>query len=82
MFNFNALKYFIRIFGHAFNSFFFFKLADTKTADRKISLLHYIADTVKTKFPQVSNFENELLFIEKAASGILYNFCFNGICVD
>ncbi|KAG8178307.1 hypothetical protein JTE90_026278 [Oedothorax gibbosus] len=48
-------------------------LADTKTADRKVSLLHYIAETVKLKFPDISNFDNELRFIEKAASVSMEN---------
>ncbi|XP_042901544.1 formin-like protein [Parasteatoda tepidariorum] len=48
-------------------------LADTKTADRKITLLHYIAETVHQKFPDISNFENDLRFLEKAASVSMEN---------
>ncbi|GIX84186.1 formin-like protein [Caerostris extrusa] len=48
-------------------------LADTKTADRKISLLHYIAETVKQKFPEISTFDSDLRFIEKAASVSMEN---------
>jgi len=44
-------------------------LLDTKSADRKQSLLHYIAYTVRTKLPDLLNFESELLYIDKAASG-------------
>lgn len=44
-------------------------LCDTKSADKKMSLLHYIQDTVRTKFPDLNNFDAELRFIEKAAQG-------------
>ena len=42
-------------------------LTDTKTADKKLSLLHYIAETVGAKFPEVTGFDAELRFLEKAA---------------
>lgn len=48
-------------------------LCDTKSADKKISLLHYIQDTIRTKFQELSNFESELRFIEKAAQVSLEN---------
>ncbi|XP_022252041.1 formin-like protein CG32138 [Limulus polyphemus] len=48
-------------------------LGDTKSANRKISLLHYIADTVRSKFPDVINLESELRFVEKAAEASLEN---------
>ncbi|XP_071545954.1 formin-like protein [Panulirus ornatus] len=48
-------------------------LCDTKSADKKISLLHYIQDTVRVKFPDLNNFEAELRFIEKAAQVSLEN---------
>lgn len=44
-------------------------LCDTKSADKKISLLHYIQDTVRVKFTDLNNFDTELRFIEKAAQG-------------
>lgn len=44
-------------------------LCDTKSADKKISLLHYIQDTVRVKFSDLNNFDTELRFIEKAAQG-------------
>ncbi len=46
-----------------------FQLLDTKSSDKKISLLHFIILTVREKFPNVRNFETELGFIEKAAGG-------------
>ncbi|XP_047741533.1 formin-like protein [Hyalella azteca] len=48
-------------------------LCDTKSAKKKISLLHYIQDTVRTKFPDLNNFEAELRGIEIAAQVSLEN---------
>lgn len=45
------------------------QLLDTKSTDRKITLLHYIANVVKEKYAQVSLFYNELHYVEKAAAG-------------
>lgn len=47
----------------------FFQLLDTKSTDRKLTLLHYIANVVKEKYAQVSLFYNELHYVEKAAAG-------------
>lgn len=46
-----------------------FQLLDTKSTDRKLTLLHYIANVVKEKYAQVSLFYNELHYVEKAAAG-------------
>jgi hypothetical protein len=48
-------------------------LMDTKTSDRKLSLLHFIANTVRSKFPDLCTFEAELRYIEKAAVVSLEN---------
>uniref|UniRef100_A0A3B4WWF2 Formin like 2 n=1 Tax=Seriola lalandi dorsalis TaxID=1841481 RepID=A0A3B4WWF2_SERLL len=48
-------------------------LLDTKSTDRKITLLHYIANVVKEKYSQVSLFYNELHYVEKAAAVSLEN---------
>lgn len=45
------------------------KLLDTKSTDRKMTLLHYIALIVKEKYPELANFYNELHFVDKAAAG-------------
>lgn len=47
------------------------QLLDTKSTDRKITLLHYIALIVKEKYPELVNFYNELHFVDKAAAGEL-----------
>lgn len=48
-------------------------LLDTKSTDRKQTLLHYISNVVKEKYQQVSLFYNELHYVEKAASVSLEN---------
>uniref|UniRef100_A0A4W6FMY1 Formin like 2 n=1 Tax=Lates calcarifer TaxID=8187 RepID=A0A4W6FMY1_LATCA len=48
-------------------------LLDTKSTDRKITLLHYIANVVKEKYSQVALFYNELHYVEKAAAVSLEN---------
>ncbi|KFO75033.1 Formin-like 3, partial [Cuculus canorus] len=44
-------------------------LLDTKSTDRKMTLLHFIALTVREKYPELSTFWQELHFVEKAAAG-------------
>uniref|UniRef100_A0A8C9RD75 Formin-like 3 n=1 Tax=Scleropages formosus TaxID=113540 RepID=A0A8C9RD75_SCLFO len=48
-------------------------LLDTKSTDRKMTLLHYIALIVKEKYPELGNFFNELHFVDKAAAVSLEN---------
>uniref|UniRef100_A0A8D0CEX5 Formin like 2 n=1 Tax=Scleropages formosus TaxID=113540 RepID=A0A8D0CEX5_SCLFO len=48
-------------------------LLETKSTDRKQTLLHYIANIVKEKYPSVSLFYNELNYVEKAAAVSLEN---------
>uniref|UniRef100_A0A1A8IYG3 Formin-like 3 n=1 Tax=Nothobranchius kuhntae TaxID=321403 RepID=A0A1A8IYG3_NOTKU len=48
-------------------------LLDTKSTDRKMTLLHYIALTVKEKYKELANFYNELHFVDKAAAVSLEN---------
>ena len=42
---------------------------DTKNADKKLTLMHFLVQTVQEKFPETINFDSELRFIEKAALG-------------
>lgn len=46
------------------------QLLDTKSTDRKMTLLHYIALVVKEKYPELATFYNELHFVDKAAAGL------------
>ncbi|CAB3373121.1 Hypothetical predicted protein [Cloeon dipterum] len=48
-------------------------LLDTKSSDRRMSLLNYIVLTVKQYFPDLMNFDSELLYIEKASAVSLEN---------
>lgn len=48
---------------------FVFQLLDTKSTDRKQTLLHFIADVVQERYPDVHNFHSELHFLDKAALG-------------
>jgi len=50
-------------------------LVDTKSSDRSICLLHFIVDTIRSKMPEIMNFDSELMYIDKAAAGIV-NFIF------
>uniref|UniRef100_A0A1B6DWK9 Formin-like protein n=1 Tax=Clastoptera arizonana TaxID=38151 RepID=A0A1B6DWK9_9HEMI len=43
-------------------------LMDTKSSDKRMSLLQYIVATIKDKFPDLKTFDTELLYIEKAAT--------------
>lgn len=44
-------------------------LVDTKSSDKRSSLLHYIVETIRDKFPDLRNFDTELLYVDKAATG-------------
>ncbi|XP_058472791.1 formin-like protein 2 [Solea solea] len=48
-------------------------LLDTKTTDRKQTLLHYIANVVREKYSSASLFYNELHYVDKAAAVSLEN---------
>ncbi|GFG38927.1 hypothetical protein Cfor_11083, partial [Coptotermes formosanus] len=48
-------------------------LLDTKSTDKRMCLLHYIVDTVRHKFPDLLNFESDLMYIDKAAIVSLEN---------
>ncbi|XP_067385687.1 formin-like protein 3 isoform X2 [Emydura macquarii macquarii] len=48
-------------------------LLDTKSTERKLTLLHFIALTVREKYPDLATFWQELHFVEKAAAVSLEN---------
>ncbi|XP_018395761.1 PREDICTED: formin-like protein CG32138 [Cyphomyrmex costatus] len=48
-------------------------LLDTKSTDKRMCLLHYIVATIRIKFPELTNFESELMYIDKAATVSLEN---------
>lgn len=48
-------------------------LLDTKSTDKRMCLLHYIVMTIRQKFPELLDFDTELIYIEKAAQVSLEN---------
>ncbi|XP_033225241.1 formin-like protein isoform X2 [Belonocnema kinseyi] len=48
-------------------------LLDTKSTDKRMCLLHYIVATIRLKFPELINFESEMMYIDKAATVSLEN---------
>ncbi|CAH2095904.1 unnamed protein product [Euphydryas editha] len=48
-------------------------LMDTKSTDKRVSLLHYIVATIRQNFPELLNFDTELMYIDKAAQVSLEN---------
>lgn len=48
-------------------------LLDTKSTDKRMCLLHYIVMTIRQKFPELLDFDTELMYIEKAAQVSLEN---------
>ncbi|XP_049860745.1 formin-like protein isoform X4 [Schistocerca gregaria] len=48
-------------------------LLDTKSTDKRMCLLHYIADTIRHRMPELLGFDSELLHIDKAAVVSLEN---------
>ncbi|NWU45719.1 FMNL2 protein, partial [Hylia prasina] len=49
-------------------------LLETKSTDRKQTLLHYISNVVRDKYQHVALFYNELHYVEKAAAVLLSPF--------
>lgn len=43
------------------------KLSSTKDVENRHTLLHYLVETVETKFPEVLTFDEELIHLDKAA---------------
>lgn len=44
-----------------------FQLSSTKDLENKITLLHYLVETIDQKFPELLNFGDELSHIDKAS---------------
>lgn len=45
------------------------QLRDTKSADLKQTLLHFLADVCLEQYPDVMTFTDELIHVEKASRG-------------
>ncbi|XP_076854558.1 protein diaphanous homolog 1-like [Brachyhypopomus gauderio] len=50
-----------------FNISYLCKLRDTKSADQKQTLLHFLADLCQEKHPEVMHFTDELIHLQKAS---------------
>lgn len=46
------------------------QLSDTRTHDKRLTLLHFIVQTIDEKFPDLIRFDNDLQAVEKAAQGL------------
>lgn len=53
----------------------YLQLLETKSTDRKQTLLHFIVGIIQEKFPEVQSFYSELHFLEKAAMGEHFLVC-------
>ena len=54
---------------YGFDLSYLTKLSSTKSADQKTTLLHFLANTVENRFPDVMDFQNELRNVEEASHG-------------
>lgn len=52
-------------------------LLDTKSQDKKQTLLHFIVQTISNKFPELVSLESEFTFVDKAATVSLENVQFD-----
>ncbi|XP_074866008.1 protein diaphanous homolog 1 isoform X2 [Carettochelys insculpta] len=50
-----------------FHISFLCKLRDTKSADQKLTLLHFLAEQCEQKYPDIIKFPDELIHVEKAS---------------
>lgn len=48
------------------------QLKDTKSADQKTTLLHFLAEVCEEQFPDVIKFIDELEHVDRASRGTLY----------
>ncbi|XP_067313015.1 LOW QUALITY PROTEIN: protein diaphanous homolog 1 [Pseudorasbora parva] len=52
---------------YGFSISYLCKLRDTKSADQKQTLLHFLAETCQEQYPEVMTFPEELIHVEKAS---------------
>ncbi|XP_043347093.1 protein diaphanous homolog 1 isoform X2 [Dermochelys coriacea] len=50
-----------------FNISFLCKLRDTKSADQKLTLLHFLTELCEQQYPDIMKFPDELIHVEKAS---------------
>jgi len=44
-------------------------LVDTKSTDKKQTLLHYIVNVITQHYPDIQQFYNELRYVDRASKG-------------
>ena len=49
-------------------------MTDTRTHDKRLTLLHFIVQTIDERFPDVAHFDTDLKAIEKAAQGLCIGY--------
>ena len=54
---------------YGFDLAYLTKLSSTKSADQKTTLLHFLANTVENRFPDLVEFQSDLRNIEEASRG-------------
>ena len=56
---------------HSFFKLYFFllQLNNTKSVDNRMTLMHFLADVVDRKYPDLVNFDDELIHVVPAARG-------------
>lgn len=52
---------------------FYLQLKDTKSADQKCTLLHFLAEVCEEKYPDVLKFIDELEHVDRASRGIIHH---------
>ena len=57
------------------------QLGNTKSADQKKTLLHYLVETIESNFPELLSFQDELIHVEQASKGLLQCGC-NSVVED
>lgn len=50
------------------------QMSSTRSADQKTTLLHFLANTVEKKHPELMDFAKELRNVEPASRGTIYLF--------
>lgn len=53
---------------------FFIQLKDTKSADQKTTLLHFLAQVCEVEFPDVIKFADDFGHVERASRGKSYYY--------
>ena len=55
---------------YGFDLSFLTKLGSTKSADQKTTLIHFLATTVESKFPELMDFMQEMRNMEESSKSV------------